>query len=138
MGATPHSALYTMPPNPGDQGTWAAGPNPPQVNGKDQGADDAPGCLMPNGHVLLALGPVNGSDFLAPTYFFEFDGTSIVRVADPPNSSGFPFQGRMMLVPTGQLLFAADTASIYVYTPDGGPDPAWKPVITTVPTSTSG
>jgi hypothetical protein len=135
MGATPHSALYIMPPNPSDAGTWIVGPDPPKVNNKNVGADDAPACLMPNGRVLLALSPVNGSSFMSPTYFFEFDGTSIIRIADPPNSGGFAYQGRMMILPTGQVLFAADTAAIYAYTGDGGPDPTWKPSITDVETN---
>jgi hypothetical protein len=87
--------------------------------------------------VLLALGPVDGvgGDFLSPTYFFEFDGTSLIRIADPPNSGGPPFVGRMTLVPTGQVLFADGSATISVYTPDAGGDPAWKPTIADVPTT---
>jgi hypothetical protein len=135
MGATPATALYTMPANPGDPGTWIAGPTPPLVSGQTVGAKDAPGCLLPNGHVLLALGPVDGvgGDFLSPTYFFEFDGTSLVRVPDPPNSGGPPFVGRMTLLPTGEVLFADGSATIYAYTADGGPDPSWAPTITSVP-----
>ncbi|MFO0984660.1 MAG: kelch repeat-containing protein [Planctomycetota bacterium] len=137
MGATPRCALYNMPANPGDPGTWTVGPTPPLINGKTIGAKDAPGALLPNGHLLLALGPVDGigGDFLPPTYFFEFDGSALIRVADPANSGDVPYVGRMMLLPTGELLFASGTTSVYAYTCDGGPDPAWQPTITSVATT---
>src|SRR5438270_937365 len=35
----------------------------------------------------------------------------------------------MLLLPTGQGLFANGTNDIEVYTPDGEPDAAWKPTI---------
>jgi len=38
-----------------------------------------------------------------------------------------------MMLPTGQVLFAAATNAIYCYTPDGGPDNAWRPSITSAP-----
>ena len=48
-------------------------------------------------------------------------------MTDPPNSGGPPYEGRMMLLPTGHVMFAAGSAAIYVYEPAGGPDPAWPP-----------
>jgi hypothetical protein len=136
IGATPHTALYTPPPIANQTGTWIAGPDfPPDSAGHTLGAKDAPGCLMPNGNVLCVAGPVDGvsGHYLTPTYFFEFDGSALVRVADPPNTAGPPFTGRMMLLPTGQVMFVAGTPAIYVYTPAGGPDPAWRPQITAAP-----
>ncbi|MFO0981036.1 MAG: kelch repeat-containing protein [Planctomycetota bacterium] len=58
IGGPPATALYTPPVNPADPGTWVAGPVPPKINGKDIGAEDAPACVLPNGNVLMALGPV--------------------------------------------------------------------------------
>src|SRR2546421_2942803 len=52
VGATGHTAIYTPPPIASQAGTWAAGPDFPNVNGQTIGAKDAPGCLMPNGRVL--------------------------------------------------------------------------------------
>jgi len=61
IGANGNTALYTPSTN-----TWAAGPTIP--NGK--GADDAPGAVLPNGHVLFAA---DTPLFNAPTEIFDFD-----------------------------------------------------------------
>jgi hypothetical protein len=39
----------------------------------------------------------------------------------------------LLLLPTGQILYANCTSTIEVYTPSGGPNPAWRPHITEVP-----
>jgi hypothetical protein len=39
----------------------------------------------------------------------------------------------MLLLPTGQVLFSNGTTAVAIYTPDGAPNPAWKPAITSVP-----
>jgi hypothetical protein len=52
VGATNHTALYTMPPNSNQPGTWGNGPTFPLPAGvANLGAKDAPGCLLPNGLV---------------------------------------------------------------------------------------
>jgi Galactose oxidase, central domain len=140
VGATNHTALYTMPPNSNQAGTWANGPTFPLPSGvANLGAKDAPGCLLPNGLVLCIAGPVNGTSgaYLSPTYFFEFNPTSntLAAITNPPTSGGPPFVGRFMLLPTGQVLFANGSTNIQVYTPAGTPDPMWKPNITSVSTS---
>ena len=137
IGATGHNALYTPPANASLPGSWMAAPDTPKVNGQTIGAKDAPACLLPNGKVLFVGGPVDGKSdsYLTPTYFFEFDGTIITRVPDPPNSTQAPYMGRMLLVPTGQVLFAAETNDVYCYTPDGNPRDAWRPTITATPSS---
>jgi hypothetical protein len=142
VGATGHTALYTPPPVGEKAGSWASGPDFPQVSGRAVGAKDAPGCLLPNGRVLCAVGPVDGvsGDYLSPTYFYEFDPTSSTLAAapNPPTNGGPPYVGRMLLLPTGQVLFAAGSPNVQVYTPDGAPDPVWKPSILGVPTSLLG
>jgi hypothetical protein len=139
VGATGQTALYTMPPISSQPGTWAQGPTFPVVSGKQLGAKDAPGCLLPNGLVLCAVGPVDGvgGDYLAPTYFYEFNPTTNTLAAtnNPPTNGGPPYVGRFLLLPTGQVLFASGTENLQVYTPTGAPDPMWKPNITSVPTS---
>ena len=137
VGATGHTALYTPPLIANQPGAWKAGPDFPSINGQTIGAKDAPCCLMPNGKVLLVGGPVDGQagSYLAPTYFFEFDGIHFTQVTAPnntPNMPNVPYQGRMMLLPTGQVLFTAETNDVYCYTPDGAPDGAWHPAITGV------
>jgi hypothetical protein len=52
IGATQHTGLYTPSTN-----TWAAGPDiSGTLNGiaSPFGADDAPGAILPNGHVIFA------------------------------------------------------------------------------------
>jgi hypothetical protein len=126
MGATSHSALYTPSSTPGGVGSWAIGPDPPLVHGIHVGAVDAPAAMLPSGNILCAL----GSGFSPPTYFFEYDGTQFIRTIDPKNNGGPPYVGRMLIVPSGKILFAAGT--VHMYSPDGTPDPSWQPTITDV------
>jgi hypothetical protein len=139
IGATNHTALYTPPPIANQPGSWTAGPNFPSIGGKTIGAKDAPCCLMPNGKVLLVGGPVDGlaGSYLAPTYFFEFDGTSLTQFNGPTGVSlpNVPYQTRTILLPSGQLLVANDSTTVYCYTPGGAYDPTWQPSITGVPSS---
>jgi Kelch motif len=135
-GANNHTALYTPPALASAPGTWAMGPDfPNDPMGSMVGCKDSPACLLTNGKVLVAAGPVNGQrlDFLAPTYFFEFDGGTLHRVSDPGNAGDKPYIGRMLLLPTGQVLFAAQTDDIYVYNYLGCVDAAARPQITSSP-----
>ena len=135
-GANNHTALYTPPALASAPGTWAMGPDfPNDANGQMVGCKDSPSCLLTNGKVLVSAGPVDGvrGDFLAPTYFFEFDGANLHRVADPGNATNVPYIGRMLLLPTGQVLYAAQTNGIYVYNYFGCVDCAAHPQITSSP-----
>jgi hypothetical protein len=134
-GATGHTALYTPPPIANQPGSWTAGPDFP--DGLE--AKDAPGCLMPNGKVLLIASPAGeGGSYPGPTHFFEFDpaANTMTAVVDPPNAAGPCFTGRMMLLPTGQVLFTSGSAGAYMYTstPSGVPDDDWRPEIVSCPT----
>lgn len=132
IGATGHTALYTPPATPGGVGVWATGPDfSADGSGHLMEAKDAPACLLPNGQVLCVAGPAGeGSSYPEPTSFFLFDGTSLNAITAPPNAAGPPFQGRMLLLPTGQVLFANQTSDLQVYTPDGAPHNVWRPQIT--------
>jgi hypothetical protein len=136
VGATGHTALYTPPVNPADLGIWTAGPDFPQdIQGRLLKAKDAPGCLLPNGRVLCVAGSGGdgANDWASPTMFFEFDGNNLNRVADPANANNVTYVGRLLLLPTGEVLFSAGSPAMYLYTPDAGFDPAWKPTITSFP-----
>jgi hypothetical protein len=140
IGATNATALYTMPLIANQPGTWTNGPTfPPQSPGQVLGAKDAPACLLPNGCVLCVAGPVDGvkKHYLTPTYFFEFDPVSsnLTAITNPPNSGREPYEGRMLLLPTGQVLFSNGTHEIEVYTPDGTADASWRPQITGFPSN---
>lgn len=105
--------------------------------GQTVGCKDTPSCLMTNGKVLISAGPVDGvsGNFLSPTYFFEYDGVALNRVADPPNATGVPYIGRMLLLPTGQILYVSQTNAVYAYSYFGCPDASWRPQITSAPAS---
>ncbi|KWE98819.1 hypothetical protein WL80_32740 [Burkholderia ubonensis] len=135
-GANGHNALYTPPAVATDTGTWTMAPDfPNDPVGRTVGCKDAPACLMTNGKVLIAAGPVDGvgGDWLMPTYFYEYDGAAMNRVSDPGNAAQWPYIGRMVLLPTGQILFAAQTNEIYVYNYYGCPSAAARPQITSAP-----
>jgi hypothetical protein len=139
VGATGHTALYTPAPAP-QPGSWSQGPDFPKYQGQTQGAKDAPACLLPNGKVLCVVATLSGAEDdygSPPTQFYEFDGSSLQPVdsfQDPPTTQ--PYLLQMLLLPTGQVLLSnADPhvpAAFAIYTPDGAPDPKWKPEITWV------
>jgi hypothetical protein len=134
VGATQHTALYTPATN-----TWNAGPDTPG----NFGADDAPGAITPAGHVIYAAdaGPVSGL-FSAPVGFFDFNPlTNTTAPVSPsfPGPTNLPsFIHRMLVLPTGQILVSNSSQIVYVYTPDGLPDPAVRPVINAVTYNGSG
>src|SRR5215471_360427 len=125
-GATGHNAIYNT-----VSGTWSVGPDFPFVEGEGQyDIADGPASLLPNGNVLCAASP---GIFHRPTHFFEFDGQNLIQVADVPNGPRIPsFAGRMLLLPTGQVLFTDGSRDVEVYTASGSFDPASAPTITKV------
>jgi hypothetical protein len=132
-GATGHTALYTPPPIASQPGSWEVGPDFPD----SLQAKDAPGCLMPNGKVLLVASPPGeGKVYPSPTHFFEFDpdAMAMTAVPEPGNADGPCFTARMMLLPSGQVMFTAASAAAYIYTPDGTFEPDWRPEIVSCPT----
>jgi hypothetical protein len=136
VGATGATALYTMPATPTAQGTWTAGANLPMAGSLKQGTKDGPGCLLVSGNVLIGIAPVNNveGDYLSPTTFFEFDGTNISAAGDPPDNDHEPFKGRMLLLPTGDVMYARENDDkFYAYTNYGVPLDKWRPVIQTCP-----
>jgi hypothetical protein len=204
MGANQHTALLDLSTSP--LPTWSAGPDiMGTLNGNPSpfGADDAPGAILPNGHVIFAAdaGPsrftssgnittgsniitnipstailyprwgvsgtgipsgsqittvdsptqvhINqnatatlasdtitwGGTFSPPAQLFDFNPTtntiSPVSPAIPDTNLNFmgAYPTRMLTLPTGQVLFSDDSAQLWVYTADGVPNPALRPVI---------
>jgi hypothetical protein len=141
IGASGHTGLYT-PPNtiPTDPGKWVAGPDFPASGGKLMAAVDAPACLLPNGNVLCVVGPIAASGFSDPTKFFEFNPSTVTLTAAPgPAIADISptYNARLLLLPTGQVMYSTtsdtNTFDLQIYTPAGGPQPAWRPHITQVP-----
>ncbi len=135
IGATGDTALYTVPANPSSPGTWQAGPTILDATNNRLHPIDAPAVLLPNGRVLLTASPSPPCSFPGPTFFFEYDPASntLSAVGAPSNDQGACFTGRFLLLPNGQVLFSNQSSAITIYTPDGAPAAAWKPVITAVP-----
>jgi hypothetical protein len=98
-------------------------------------AADAPAALLPDGNVLIAPAPVDTAcEWVPPTEFFEFDGTNLTQVAEPtdgPNVSSFV--GRLLLLPTGQVLYTNTYNYVEIYTPAGTPNASWAPTVTKFP-----
>jgi len=134
IGATGHTALYTPRTN-----TWSSGPDIMGVLSGGSalfGADDAPAAVTPGGEVILDAdaGPTLGL-FSPPTQVFSFDpdadsiGPVSPAIPDTNLSSRPAFVTRMLVLPTGQVLFSDSSNRLWVYTPDGQPDPGSRPSI---------
>jgi hypothetical protein len=125
-----HTAIYAA------AGTWAAGPDFPAISGANYDVTDGPAAILPDGNVLVQASPAYscGSAFCSPSHFFEFDGASLTRVNEPttaPNVAAF--EGRMLVLPTGQILWSdGDASDVEIYTPKGHPKKSWKPVVSSV------
>lgn len=135
------TVIYTPPAFPTGTGAWAAGPNIPLSGRRPLVSNDCPATILPNGKVLFTAAPFENNDWGSPVYFFEYDPASntISPVPEPPNNNTFPYPqypglywSRMMLLPSGQVLFSASSKNLQCYTPDGGPQEAWRPTISAV------
>jgi hypothetical protein len=79
-----------------------------------------------------------GGVFSNPTQLFDFDpGTNALSPVSPAIPDGnLPFQpsypSRMLILPTGQLLFSDASPQLWVYTSTGGADARLRPIITGV------
>jgi hypothetical protein len=126
IGATNQTALYTPSSN-----SWVAGPSLPS----GMGADDAPGVMLPNGHVLFAA---DTPLFHGPTQIFDFDpvASTITQVTTPTALTnaltGPSYTCRMLMLPNGKVLFTDGGDKLWVYTPTGGPQSSWRPKISSV------
>ncbi len=126
-----HTATYHPPANPMAPGTWTVGPDMP---GRNDMAD-APASILPNGDVLCDMSP---GIFGPPVSFYEYDGTQFTQVPNPANPGSTSYQGRMLVLPTGQVLFLVSdgmTIDVEVFNASGNPDPSWAPTISSFPSS---
>src|SRR6202023_4012632 len=123
-GGTSNTAIYNS-----ALGTWSAGPA--FLGGLD--VADGPAALLPDGHVLVDASP---GVFNSPSQFFEFDGTNLPSTSNPPRASGEPsYVGRMLCLPTGQILFTDGSTDVEVYTPSGTFNIVWQPTINSYPSN---
>jgi MBG domain (YGX type)/Bacterial Ig-like domain (group 3) len=123
LGATGHTAFYSLWNN-----SWTSGPDIP--NGLV--ADDAPGAMMPNGKILFAADkPLNKG----PVALFEFDPFTNTYTNVTPlgfnlgSASSAGAADRMLILPSGQVLFSNGSNVLGLYAPAGSPNPAAQPSI---------
>ena len=134
-----HTSIYNV-----STGTWTAGPDELKVGGNYYTTEDAPAAVLPDGNVLSQQSPSytcgqSGGPFCSPSHFFEFDGTSWTQVNDPAQApSDASYEGRLLPLPTGQVLWSSDQGDVEIYTPVGSPNAAWLPTIASVGTVTHG
>ncbi len=99
--------------------------------------------MLPNGDVLFAVSmtpsytDANGN--YGPTKIYEYNPTAPVassltdvtpNIAALTNWPGYTT--RMLVLPSGQVLFDYGVNQLYAYTPDGAPQAAWQPSVTSV------
>jgi hypothetical protein len=127
-------------------GLWSAGPNVPAVCGTGTppttscSLADAPAALLPNGNILFAASAGAGSQ---PTHFFEFTSATssspntINQVTDTINcaSSEPAYAVNFLVLPNGQILATDLCDAPEFYTPTGGPNASWAPVISSAPSA---
>ena len=124
-GATGHNAVFNSVTS-----TWSAAPDFPKVGLQQLDIADGPAALLPNGNVLCMTSP---GVFKPDVHFLEWNGTSFTEVAKTPNSpSNTSYYGRMLVLPTGQILLTDGSTDVELYTSTGSPNPAWAPTITHV------
>jgi hypothetical protein len=90
------------------------------------------------------LGLVFGGVFSRPTQLFDFDpGAGTISPVSPvsgdPALPSIPsYLTRMLVLPTGQVLFSDSGNQLWVYTPGGAPNPSLRPVLNNVTYNGSG
>jgi hypothetical protein len=114
IGATPHNAMF----DPASM-TWTALPDTPGSGA----TEDGPGATLPNGNVIFATAPYNGT-FAAGTSWYEWDGTSFTKVGGTTDDAQLAtYEHFLVMLPTGELLHTQDSyisGTIQLYTPAPG------------------
>jgi hypothetical protein len=130
IGADQYTALYNA-----STGTWTQGPNFPTVNGQQYDVADGPATVLPNGSVMVAGSP---GVYQSPAALFLFNGTAFKALPNPPSVGGdSSYNIRLLLLPTGEVLFADGSNDLEIYTnrKDKRPMRGTRPIISTVPTT---
>jgi hypothetical protein len=114
--------------------TWTSGPVM-KVGSTIYNASDSPAATLPNGNVLVQASP---GTYQAPSHFWEFSISKTGRVTatqvnDPTEAPNDPsYFGNLLVLPTGQVLWDDSQDSkreVSLYTPQGKPKNAWRPVV---------
>ena len=137
VGSQGYTSIYNT-----NKQKWKAGPRfPISPDGAQYTAQDAPGALLPNGNVLVAVSggpPPTIYDYSTPPVaFFEFDGKNLISTPTIPNASNLTsYNISLLVLPTGQVLETSNTNDIEIYTPASlKPDNSWRPIIVSAPST---
>ncbi len=118
IGATQHTDVYEP-----VSGAWTAGPDMPNIDGQLDSAD-GPAAVLPDGNILAQVSP---GVFNAPSHFIEIKVTNpttvtMTQVSEPASASlQSSYEGRLLILPTGQALWSSDVGDVEIYTPKGKP-----------------
>jgi hypothetical protein len=127
VGASGNNAVYS----PGT-GRWAAAPAFPVLGGRVFDEADGPAAVLPNGQVLMMASP---GEYQTPSHFFIYNGSTISRTADTSDAAELSsFDGFMLDLPTGQILFNDRVGGLWLYTATGAAPVSAEPKITSVAT----
>ena len=111
-----HTSIYNVITH-----SWTPGPDFPG----SLDVADGPAQLLPSGNVLVSASP---GIFLNGTVFFEWDGQNLIPVpATPKSPNNSSWYGRMLMLPTGQVLYTDGSNDVEIYTPTGSPWPGLAP-----------
>jgi hypothetical protein len=86
----------------------------------------------------VGLGLRFGGIFSRPTQLFDFNpAAGTLSAVSPPSPDPLlplipAFITRMLVLPTGQVLFSDSSNQLWVYTADGAPNPSLRPVINNI------
>jgi MYXO-CTERM domain-containing protein len=119
------SYIYTPGATAADPGTWALGPK--MLNGdeaEDEFSDTLPNGKVWGGLVTMTYGPGVVLQQFDPT-------TNTVSSVTPPPDTGNPYPIGYVNLPNGQVMVTCANND-WIYTPDTGPEDAWRPTVTSV------
>jgi len=136
IGASGNTATYTS-GAAGVAGTWANGPTLVDSSNNTLFPMDAPAVLLTNGQVLLTASPSPPCKYNGPTTFFLYDpSTNKATITGGPSNNGNAcFQGRFLLLPSGEVLFSDQTSTVSILASVDGAQAAWAPTITNCPSA---
>lgn len=114
-----NTAVYTV-----SSGSWVAGPSFPG----NLDIAGGPAALEINGNVLMMASP--GVDGLPPASFFEWNGSTLNQIEGPPNGiNDASYQGHMLMLPNGHVLFTDLSSDVELFTSTGNEYTGWTPSV---------
>jgi len=122
--AAGHNGVYTYATN-----TWTEAPDFPGTFD----IADGPAALETNGNVLTFASP---GVYNTGGQMFEWNGSTLNQVANPPNGSGdSSYYGHLLMLPNGQILFTDFSNDIELWNSTGSQYTGWTPTViqTTAP-----